>query len=303
MGRGQVQLPFAWLFAIIVGAVILFLTIFAVTKITNTQQLALDATTAKEIGVLLNPLETGFESARTTSITLPSETRIYNRCNNNGYFGRQIIKLSQKSFGKWTDTDIEVGFSNKYIFSDYSVEGRSFYLFSKPFEFPFKVSDVIYLTSKDINYCFIDAGEFQEEIENLNLDNIYFEECPSGSVEVCFRGDCEITVNPGGKYVEKKGERMYFSNDALMYAAIFSEKGVYECQLGRLMQRGSQLSQLYLEKSNLVSNKECLPNLDSELLSLVSFENNFNLSNSIIYGADIAKTLGSKNEISSCRLW
>jgi len=39
---------------------------------------------SKDIGILLNPLETGFESARSNPIIFPKETRIYNKCNNNG---------------------------------------------------------------------------------------------------------------------------------------------------------------------------------------------------------------------------
>ena len=145
--KAFLQISFAWLFAIIIGGFILFLAIYASTKIIKTEQTALDAGTAKEIGVLLNPLETGFETGKKNSFILPAETRIYNRCNNNGVFGRQIIKISQKSFDKWTDTNVNVGFSNKYIFSENFVEGKKFFLFSKPFKFPFKVTDLIYLTS------------------------------------------------------------------------------------------------------------------------------------------------------------
>ena len=67
--KAFLQISFAWLFAIIVGMVILFLAIYASTKIIKTEQIALDVETAKEIGVLLNPLETGFETGKTNSIT------------------------------------------------------------------------------------------------------------------------------------------------------------------------------------------------------------------------------------------
>ncbi len=83
------------------------------------------------------------EIQKATSLILPSETRIYNKCNTDGEFGRQIIKISQKSFDKWTETDVDVGFSNKYIFSENYVEGKKFYIFSKPLDFPFKISDLI----------------------------------------------------------------------------------------------------------------------------------------------------------------
>ena len=155
--KAYLQISFAWLFAIIVGAVILFLAIFFSIKLINIEQTIQDAKTSKEIGILLNPLETGFETTKSTSISFPAETRIYNKCNNKGTFGRQIIQVSQKSFNEWSETNIDVGFSNKYIFSEEYVEGKKFYIFSKPFDFPFKVSDLMMITSSEKDYCFIDV--------------------------------------------------------------------------------------------------------------------------------------------------
>ena len=305
--KGFLQMSFAWMFALIVGAVILFLAIFASTKIVQTEQIALDAETAKEIGVLLNPLETGFETGKTTSLKLPSETRIHNRCNNNGVFGRQIIKVSQKSFDEWTDTDIDVGFSNKHIFSENFVEGKKFFIFSKPFNFPFKVADLIYLTSSEKTYCFSDAPEgIESEIDNLNQENLLLSNCPVESVRVCFSSssECDIVVNYGGGYVEKNSEKMNFYSDSLMYAAIFSEKEIYECQLKRVAQRGGQLALIYKDKAELISREECTTNLDSELLELSNLEkglvNSQNLNN---YMVDLVKKIETKNDLAECKLW
>ena len=82
--KAYLQISFAWLFAIIVGAFILFLAIYGVTKLIKTEETTQEARTGKEISVLLNPLETSFETGKTTSLTLPIETRIYNKCNNYG---------------------------------------------------------------------------------------------------------------------------------------------------------------------------------------------------------------------------
>ena len=51
----------------------------------------------KEIGILLDPLETSFESAQTTSITIPTETRINNICDSSEAFGEQGIQLDNKA--------------------------------------------------------------------------------------------------------------------------------------------------------------------------------------------------------------
>ncbi len=300
-------MSFAWLFAIIVGAFILFLAIYASTKIVNTEQTSLDAQAAKEIGVLLNPLETGFETGKTTSLRLPSETRIYNRCNNNGVFGRQIIQISQKSFNEWSDTDVNVGFSNKHIFSEDYVEGKKFFIFSKPFNFPFKVADLIFLTSSEERYCFVNPPEdIDRELSNLKQENLVRNICSEGDIKVCFSpgSDCDIQVNEDSRYVEKDGGRMDFYEDALMYAAIFSDKNVYECQLKRVMQRGEQLALLYQDKANLISREGCNTNLNQELSSLGSLEDSFegssNLNN---YMVNLVEDVEKRNNLAECKLW
>tara|TARA_Y100000034_G_C6796993_1_gene357302 strand:+ start:29 stop:952 length:924 start_codon:yes stop_codon:yes gene_type:complete len=304
--RAFLQISFAWLFAIIVGGFILFLAIFTSTKIINVEQTSLDAQTAKEIGVLLNPLETGFETGKKNSLTLQAETRIYNRCNNDGVFGRQIIKVSQKSFGEWTDTDVNVGFSNKHVFSEDFVEGKKFFLFSKPFEFPFKVADLIYLTSSDKEYCFVNPPEeIKDEISDLNQENLFSENCPANSVEVCFdSNDCDISVNYGARFVEKDDEKMYFYSDSLMYAAVFSDKEIYECQLKRVMQRTSQLTSLYKDKAEFISREGCNSNLNSDLLELSNLESGVssseNLNNLMI---NLADNMQKKNNLAECKLW
>ncbi len=305
--KGALQISFAWLFAIIVGAVILFLAIFSTTKLIKTEQITQDAKTGKEIGVLLNPLETGFETGKTTSLTLPVETRAYNKCSNDGIFGRQIIQISQKSFNKWTKTDIDIGFSNKYIFSEEYVEGKKFYIFSKPFEFPFKISDLIYVTSSIKEYCFINPPEeIKDEISKLKQDNFLLENCSNSEkiVKVCFTNspNCDINVNYPMKYVEKKQGKMYFEEDALMYAAIFADKEIYECQLKRLMKRAGHLALLYNDKANFISQIECHSNLNLIGLSnsVDDIENSANLK-SINYLVEEIKEKNEENVL--CKLW
>ena len=98
--HGAFEISFAWLFAIVIGGFILFLAIFASVKLIGLGEVESSAKTSQEIGVLLNPLETGFESARSASFSMPVDTRIYGRCNLDGSFGKQLISVSQKSFNK-----------------------------------------------------------------------------------------------------------------------------------------------------------------------------------------------------------
>lgn len=305
--KGYLQISFTWLFAIIAGAFILFLAIYGTTRLIRVERTALDAKTGKEIGVLLNPLETSFETGKTTSLILPVETRIYNKCSINGMFGKQIIQISQKSLKKWTETEVDVGFPNKYIFSEEYVEGKKFYIFSKPFDFPFKVANLLYITSSLDEYCFIGAPEeIENEISGLKQKNLLAENCSnSENIKICFSGNCDINVNYD--YVEKDGERMYFNGDALMYAAIFSDPEVYECQLKRLMQRTRHLALLYRDKATFISQTGCYSNLNADLSILANSAKDFSISEDSS-SADlspinyIVEGIEEKNE-GECRLW
>lgn len=306
MKKGYLQISFAWLFALVVGAFILFLAIYAATKIIDIGETSVSAQTGKEFGILLNPLETGFETGKTNFITMPVETRIYNKCNKQGNFGKQIISISQKSFGKWTETDTNIAFKNKYLFSEKYVEGEKFLLFSKPLEFPFKISDLIYITSSKDKYCFINAPDkINEELEDLNQENLLIKNCSSinNIKKVCFkdRMNCDIRVNYISKQVDKNGEKMFFETDSLMYAAIFSDKITYECQLKRLMLKLSQLCLIYQDKAKIISGKGCSSNLklDSLYNSAKELDNSIQLNS--VYTK--AKEIGEKNDLAICKLW
>jgi len=304
--KGYLQISFGWLFAIIVGIVIIALAIYFVTKMVGTQGTIQNAKTGKEIGILLNPLETSFESAVTSSVIFPEETRIYNRCDNDGNFGNQRIEIMQKNRNKWEETNLnDIKFQNKYIFSERNSEGKTFYIFSKPFDFPFKVANLMYISSASTNYCFIDAPEdIKDEISDLKQPNLKLEEeCSEEDIKVCFEyGNCDIQVDYDAKRVEKNNEEMFFETDALMYAAIFSDKATYECQLKRLMQRIEQLSKIYMDKSNALSIKGCEPVLNPYLSSLISSASSLSDSKRLYLVNLISEELEEKNK-GSCKLY
>ncbi len=310
--RAQLNISFGWIFAIIVGATILVLAIYGATKVIKTGQQEAQAVGAKELGVLLNPLETGFESAISTPLSLRVETRIFNGCSVSGNFGRQGIQTSELSFRRWSLPGVESSFENKYIFSNNPAEGKKFYIFSKPFEFPFKVSDVIYLTSENEKYCFDfsnapeETEDIEEEISQLAQGNLVLD-CKDKSeyTKVCFSSatNCDINVNYNSKYVQKKQEKIYFEEDSLMYAAIFSDKKIYECQVERLMKRTKQLAEIYLKKELIVSQKNCNSNLAGDLNLLISSLENAKDYKVINNVAELVEDIKNKNKYTSCALW
>jgi len=303
-----IQFSFAWIFAIIVGAFIIFLAIYMSVKVVDTGGGATSAKVGKEIGILLNPLQTGFGESTSNLLTLPVETRIPNRCNSSGNFGIQTIQISQKNFGKWSATNLGLDFENKYIFSGTDVEGTDFFLFSKSFNFPFKVADVVYITSSEEKFCFVGAPEsIDQELRELSQENIFLENCPADSVNVCFDSsqvsseECGIEVRRSRKEVERDGRIVYFEDDALMYAAIFSDADIYECQVQRLMKRTSELLTVYGGKQDLLAQNGCYSNVDLNFFreSILSFRN----SEDVFSVANDAKSVGKDNDAERCKLW
>ncbi len=313
MKRGYLQISFAWLFAIIVGAVIIFLAIYFSIKAVNMGQYEINTKTEKSLGIILNPLETGFQKSISTSISLPAQTRIYNRCDNYDGFGNQVIRVSQKSLGKWPEPAAGMAFENKYIFSEGVIEAKKFNVFSKPFELPFKVSDLLYVSSAEKQYCLVNSPQhIEDEIKDLKQNNenlnFFVENCPESDkiVRVCFgsEDDCDVVVKYSQKYIEKQGERVYFETDALMYAGIFSDKNIYECQVKRLMQRIEQLSNIYKEKAVLISQTGCDTNLNADLTRLHNLARSLDSSLTLYHVGDMAFDIENQNDDNGvCRLW
>ena len=273
MKRGQFN--FVWLFAIIVGGAILFLAIYGALKTADTRSYQQDTEIAKKISILIDPLQAGFSVGSYGSIIFKKETKIRNVCFENvGFFGKNTISVSTRSdIGEeWKEEGIATSINSKYIFSSENLIGTNYHVFSKPFEFPYKVSDLIFLTSKD--YCFIGAPEeIEDEILNMGIPNIKIDEnnCTAGSEKVCFgseKSSCDILVSGDKEYTigtvsKDSGDMAYVGN--LMYAAIFSEKRNYDCNVERLMYRTAKIAEELMDKSDLMGIRGCNTNLKPPL--------------------------------------
>lgn len=321
--KGYMEISFGWLFAIITGAVILFLAIFLSTKIINTGQSASGAETQKELGNLFEIFESSFESAKSGEIASNIETRIYNRCDEFPDFGRQFLGVTQKSFNRWPKApliDEMTSFQNKYIFSENPVQAKKFFVFSKQFQTAFKVADLSYIISQDEEYCFVNTPiQVEKELSNFSIENFVFKknvlECSPESISVCFsQGKCNVSVSYSSSkdssfgFIEKDNDNTptYFYSDSLMYSAIFSDKELYECQLKRVLSRSNSLTKLYLRKSDLdsylsCSNVDFILKLDEFSETLEKYESSLNLSDV----SQLIQEINRFNELSQeeCKLW
>ena len=311
------EMSFAWIFSIIVGALILFIAIYATSKFISTRRFEIDTQTAAKLAILIDPLETSIEAGKSSVINFNKETRIYNSCSSSGNFGRHLISLSSKSgIGKdWLEPGAGIPINNKYIFSEDVEQGKEFSVFSMPFEMPFKVSDLIFISGK--KYCFIRSpNKIKDDIQSLNLKNIELVDlnsnCSQTAEKVCFNPgpECDIEVysndlseeyNTG--QVVKNSRTMYFTGP-LIYGAIFSSPEVYECNTKRLMLRLKNLGEVYQDKIRIIEKKGCNSNLEGNLNLLTNLARNLDSSQKLFLVQEKADEIKKINEgVTVCGLW
>jgi len=309
----KAQFNFVWLFAIVAGGAILALAIYGAMNAGETYPFISNTQAAKSISIITDPLQSGFSESSFGKISFQQESRINNFCSAVN-FGTNEISVSTKSGNEneWSQTGAGTLIHNKYIFSSDKDSGKNYYVFSKSFKFPYEVSDLIFLTPE--NYCFINAPEeISEEIEDLNPDNIRIENCSPNEIRVCFDqgSNCDITVYgscfsgcdstfDSGKVVKGSQEMIYIED--LMYAAIFSDKEIYECNIKRLMYRNSKLAKIFSEKVDLMNIRDCESNLKTDLI-IWSELTSGSSSQDLISLKAASESLDKKNNGELCGLW
>jgi hypothetical protein len=270
-----IAMSFNWIFAILAGGFILFLAVFSAGKFIRTSEQTLYTETAASLISLFDPLETGLASGKAHEIGFKKKSKIFFDCeeNLNPPFGKQTISFSEQTFSdEYGERGQRVSIKNKYIFAEDVVEGDDVYIFSKPFFMPFKVTDLVMVTSQDTDYCFYDSpDDIRESLEGLNMRNIIFmnETNKCEGVDVCFgtsKTSCEVKVIEDQGYLIKResGKRVYYQGD-LIYGAIFSSPTMYECNVKRIKVKFDELAKIYLEKIGIIERKDCISNLGGKL--------------------------------------
>lgn len=315
--RGM-EMSFAWIFAILAGGFILFAAIYGTMTLIRGGQETSNVVCAKDFSILFEPMETGLASGKTAEVSLVTETRIYTNCYEEGAFGREEFACSQKSgmLKEWPKKGNAILVNNKYVFSDKIEQGKNFQFFSKPFNMPFKVSEIIFMLSKD--YCFEDAPEFiKQEASDLKIKNIKTGNCTGKEVKVCFNEqgagcnvsvfgtcqgiECESEFSSG--YTKKDGRTVYYTNE-LIYASIFSDPETYTCNFKRLMKRIQQIAYLYNDEQAFLVTRGCGTAMSSSLTSLAQAASLADGSSNLDLLIETAKDVDSENEGSGgCKIW
>ncbi len=317
INKKGIEFTFGWIFAIIVGAAVLTIGLFAASKIIQQGNYQGNSLTAREFGILTTALETSLETGKTDKITFDVPAHLILECDSAGIYGTQ--KITAGDAGKEA-MGVTTAFPGKYFFSQKEMNGKEFIVLSKPLNYPFHIADLLIIWSKNSLYCFLDPSEqLERELRSMIRDNALInaslqilsydkkEECRKGSQRVCFgrTTGCDIAVFDAGI---KKGDQTIFfdpseSGNALLLAGIFSDPQTYECQLQRLMHRASTLASLYQEKAAMLNGKGCTSSLSTTLGNYAQLTKSFNSSKELATIAFTAHALGGENEQLSCSVF
>jgi hypothetical protein len=306
------EFDFVWLFAILAGAAILVLAIYGATKATDSMKYQQETQLTKSLAVILGPLQSGYADSKTNKISFGQETRIDNYCNDEGFGSNVLSTRTKSSIGNtWTTQTGEIAVNNLFIFSS-SQQGKKFDILSKPFNYPFKVGEILIINSEKLCVKKMPI-ELEQDLENLAMASLEIVNCSEESKTICFGNsgcdinvygtcstmDCDSKYDEG--YVEKNGERIYFVGN-LLYAAIFSDKDLYDCNVQRLLYRASQLSQILSEKASLMDSRGCSTSLKADLSFWASTLNKSSVS-SLDDNNKIARGLQKQASTERCKLW
>jgi len=302
-------MSFNWIFAILAGAFILFIAIYASSKIIDIGEKTIYTETAASLISLFDPLETGLASGKASEITFAKEARIFLDCNEdaNPPFGEQQILYSEKTFrNEFAEAGEHIKIKDKYVFGDKIIQGKKLYYFTKPLFIGFKVSDLLMIYSDKV-YCVYNADDnFRDDIEGLNLKNIFFpnntEKCEG--IRICFDGNknCDIQIYDKEKFLIKEGRKLHYDNE-LIYAAIFSSPDIYECNVKRIKERYDELANIYLNKIEVIKRKECEPTLGPKLAASIDYQ--VRNSRDLVLFFDLADEINSINQRAKegCKLY
>jgi len=297
--KRAIELGFNWIFALIVGSIILVLAIYGATQFVSTGEKVGQSENAAVIVSVLDSVEAGLGDGKSSEINFRDTAEIALDCDDlsNRPFGEQDLQI-----GEGTPSRIK----NKYVFADSIINGKNIYVFSKPFYMGYKVADIIVLSTE--KYCFDVDDEIKYELIDLNIPNIQFvnslDECSGDLITVCGSSLCDIQIigdYNSGKVVKGNSEMHYTGN--LLFGAVFSSPYIYECNVKRLVNRFNELALIYREKISRLENKGCSSDIDVDLNLARTI--NINSSEDLYILSDAVKDINKLNsgQEGGCRVW
>jgi hypothetical protein len=309
--RQGVAVSFSWLFSLIVGAVIIFLAVYASRSLVQTERQAQESGASVAFTNLFTPLRTGgSESFIPRAITFPQPALITLRCTPTGMGVRVRF---QDSLAGESDAYQSV-VRDSFISGNTTIQGKRVFSLVLPLRMPYLIGDVILLWSEP--QCFVDAPEDMRSLfEMATNETITFANtlasCPRGSRKLCFAGAsspqrCDVRVDRIGQTItyENGTPKNYY--DSLLAPALFSTPALYECMLEQMGKETARLAEQYRAKSVLIQSgtlQGCAGGMDTLLGSFVSRARAFNNSQGLPRFMEEVATLRSAHDTLLCPLW
>lgn len=272
--KGAIE--FSWIFSIIVGAVILFFAFYFVGTQLMQRESMNQLVSSQALDVLFTPFSYvgSIAEASASVASLDKESTLHIACSNiTGYDSLGYNEVSTYSFykGELVQGTPRRAY-DKYLFGEEGTE-KLFFVMSKPLNLPWRIADLVYVFPNNQSYCFVNSPtKIRDELQGLEnssqTKHFFFGQTgnPEGCIWVCF-GDtssaCNIKItslknsNYVLGYTLKDNKKMYYYDNALLYATLFSKPELYECNLKRLASRASLQLDLYIEKDKELKRKQC----------------------------------------------
>ncbi len=244
--KAQFQ-QFAWVFSVIVGAIILFLTFFFISQYAKqVEKPTRQITIASGLNILLEPFSSISSLARMRAeiLELPKDYYVEIDCKE-GYNLIKAKKIDEKYF------EINEKVYDKYIFSKpiNTKKNRKFLVYSLPIEIPFHVGNAIVIVTNDT--CLANLpykkDEMEETLEELKEE---LKDLP----KINFSGCSDKNNYNGNEYGNLNG-KFWIRN--LVSAAVFSNNSLYDCNLNRILDRALKITEILEGKARIASSYGC----------------------------------------------
>lgn len=269
MTNKKALMLFHWILIMIVGAVILLFGVIFAGKSGGVEQQKQNVLVAEYLEMFFNPFTSvgAIADSFGKRVSLPYEIDAELRCEG----GKEYLFVG--SGDKISSEKIE-----NFVYSNSRIKARELFVFTKSFEMPFRIADLIFTFDSSKKFCILydeqDIGQadfvdqVRDDIEGSLVDvQGNFAYCQdigccneAGSTKIISftaqRGDVNLVPRGAsgdgfsfGEVEFRGGKKSVFVSNALAEAAMFSDYPLYSCNLRRLMSKTGSVSDIYSEKA------------------------------------------------------
>ena len=245
----KAQMEYNWAFVIIAGAVILGFFVAFTMRYIDIQNKKDNALVASEIYNALYGLQ------------------------KSSYQTETPISLFLKTNLKFSCDEVEVGnffsqsLEKEFVFAPKEMTTDKINVFLKPWKYPFKISNLFYLSSSNYKYYivfdaasadFVNSLEFPKNFNIIKTTSFPNIRDPNARIISFTQKAADVQLDPSENgYATIAGKKYPVLGLPLVYAAMFSDN--YGCVFERLNDKFLTLIQIYKEKVDYMSamNKNC----------------------------------------------